>query len=235
MRKLPTFAGASSLSLMDLQSVVDAVAENQRVLQPVSPLQHRGRTQYGLAQFHADECSGVAAEPDTPGLICGVEYVDGVEEPHIVDGAILLPKAQAGGGITSCSFSSPITHPTVRNNQLLLPYAEQTNEVCLGKATPVYTPGVMKHISFAPDDCNACGYYPWIADGECYIPTPIVALGGEDGKSALCNHLINCEYAPVTLSSCRLPDGTMLYLQGWTERNGQQLRLKLTTDNAYYY
>lgn len=233
MAKIPHFAGKQSLSLTDLQALADAIPQPVHGFTALPAA--RGRVQYGLAQYHADECAGVVAEPDTPGLICGVEYVDGVEEPHIVNGAILLPKAQAGGGITSCSFSSPITEPTVRNNQLLLPYAEQTNEICLGKATPVYTPGVLKHVSFAPDNCNACGYYPWIADGACYVPTPIVALGGEDGKNALCNHLIDCEYAPITLSSCKLPDGTMLYLQGWTERNGQQLRLKLTTDNAYYY
>lgn len=177
-------------------------------------------------------CDGVA------GVVKGVKVDPTATDPEFDAGVLVLPPlggGGGGGGISSCSFSSPITQPTVRNNQLLLPYAEQTNDVCQGMAYPYYTAGVMKHISFAPDECNACGYYPWIEDGACYIPTPIVALGGEDGRSALCNHLIDCEYAPITLSSCRLPDGTMLYLQGWTERNGQQLRLKITTENAYYY
>lgn len=198
------------------------------------------KAQPGLARFNmqaVDACTGqVTPLPDYAGLLKGVKY-DAIEEPYIERGVVHLLAGGGGGdaGITSCIFSGTVTAPTVKGTQLQLPYAEQTNEVCVGKATPVYTPGVMKHVSFAPDNCNACGYYPWIADGACYVPTPIVALGGEDGKSALCNHLIRCEYAPITLSSCKLPDGTMLYLQGWTERNGQQLRLKLTTDNAYYY
>lgn len=204
------------------------------------PLINRGDIQLPLAHSDWGEAEGPMA---TPGLLYAVVVHDdcdgAISAPYIEQGVLhlLAPGGGGGGdgGITSCIFSGTVTAPTVKGTQLQLPYAEQTNEVCFGKATPVYTPGVLKHVSFAPDNCNACGYYPWIADGECYIPTPIVALGGEDGKSALCNHLINCEYAPVTLSSCRLPDGTMLYLQGWTERNGQQLRLKLTTDNAYYY
>lgn len=204
------------------------------------PLINRGDIQLPLAHSDWGEAEGAKA---TPGLLYAVEVHDecvgAVSAPYIEQGVLHLFATGGGGGgdggITSCIFSGTVTAPTVKGTQLQLPYAEQANDICAGQATPVYTPGVLKHVSFAPDNCNACGYYPWIADGSCFIPTPIVALGGEDGKSALCNHLIDCEYAPITLSSCRLPDGTMLYLQGWTERNGQQLRLKITTENAYYY
>lgn len=208
------------------------------------PMINRGLLGLPLAQSSWPQTAEGAMY--TPGLVYGVQYdpvddaCEGSVLPRIDQGIIHLPAPTSGGGggdggITSCIFSGTVTAPTVKGTQLQLPYAEQANDICAGQATPVYTPGVLKHLSFAPDDCNACGYYPWIADGSCFIPTPIVALGGEDGKSALCNHLIDCEYAPITLSSCRLPDGTMLYLQGWTESNGQQLRLKITTENAYYY
>ena len=49
-------------------------------------------------------------------------------------------------------------------------------------------------------------------------------------------HLLDlegCDWCPVTMSKCNLPDGTTLYLNAWLENGG--LRLSLSTNSYYSY
>ena len=78
----------------------------------------------------------------------------------------------------------------------------------------------------------------FITDGDIHAPWALRRVMPDPEFRADENgfHLLDlegCDWCPVTMSKCNLPDGTTLYLNAWLENGG--LRLSLSTNSYYSY
>lgn len=92
---VPSFTGKRKLSLSsDLQPLADAVKALQRSTELVPGTPHRGRVQYGLANYTSTAITGLKPEDSEPGMVAGVYYDPTADFPHILEGDIIHPMAQ---------------------------------------------------------------------------------------------------------------------------------------------
>lgn len=214
------------------------------------PMINRGLLGLPLAQSSWGDAEGAMY---TPGLVYGVQY-DPVDDacagsvlPRIDQGIIHLPAPTSGGDDDACtgSCSCPLAQtgvpglmtginvgdtgwPKIEDGVAYLPLAQWGETVHYTKANY----GLVRSIDF---DGGARGF---IIDGDIHAPWVLrsvmpdpefrtsewpVSLFGLEG----------CEWCPVTMSKCTLPDGTTLYLNAWLENGG--LRLSLSTNSYYSY
>lgn len=214
---------------------------------------HRGSIQLPLAHSDWDGAEGAMS---TPGLVYGVEIHDNCEgaiaAPYIEQGIIHLPAPTGGGGgeDDDCpgTCSCPLAHvegpditpglicgienssddyPGIMNGVIYLPKAHQAQgaDTCLGTA------GMVRSIDA---DGDRDGF---IIHGEIHAPWALRHVMPEN-RAGWPTHLLDlegCDWCPVTMSTCTLPDGTKLYLNAWLQDGG--LRLSLTTGSYYsdYY
>lgn len=92
---VPSFTGKRKLSLSsDLQPLANAVQALQRSTELVPGTPHRGRVQYGLANYTPTAITGLRPEDSEPGMVAGVYYDPTADFPHILEGDIIHPMAQ---------------------------------------------------------------------------------------------------------------------------------------------
>lgn len=183
MKKIPHFAGKNSLSLTDLQALADAVPPPCPQVQPATAT--RGRVQYdnadyNLAALAADECSGTAARPDSPGMLATVAYA-ATDAPYIDSGNLVLPLAHdyspsdsslpdesATGGMRGVQVTAGLQRPMINRGLLGLPLAQSSWGDAEGA---MYTPGLVYGVQYDnADDACAGGVLPRIDQGIIHLP-----------------------------------------------------------------
>lgn len=208
MKKIPHFAGKNSLSLTDLQALADAVPPPCPHVQPATAT--RGRVQYdnadyNLATLAADECSGTAARPDSPGMLATVAYA-AADAPYIDAGNLVLPLAHdyspsdsslpdesATGGMRGVQVTAGLQRPMINRGLLGLPLAQSSWGDAEGA---MYTPGLVYGVQY--DDAEACegAVLPRIDQGIIHLPAP--TSGGDDDA---CTGSCSCPLAQATTSA----------------------------------
>lgn len=184
MKKIPHFAGKNSLSLTDLQALADAVPPPCPHVQPATAT--RGRVQYdnadyNLATLAADECSGTAARPDSPGMLATVAYA-ATDAPYIDSGNLVLPLAHdyspsdsslpdesATGGVASINVVEDLKRPQINRGDIRLPLAQSDwGDDAEGA---MYTPGLVYGVQY--DNADACegSVLPRIDQGIIHLPS----------------------------------------------------------------
>lgn len=183
MKKIPHFAGKNSLSLTDLQALADAVPPPCTHVQPAAAT--RGRVQYdnadyNLATLAADECSGTAARPDSPGMLATVAYA-AADAPYIDAGNLVLPLAHdyspedsslpdesATGGMRGVQVTAGLQRPMINRGLLGLPLAQSSWGDAEGA---MYTPGLVYGVQYdnADDACEGA-VLPRIDQGIIHLP-----------------------------------------------------------------
>lgn len=190
MRKLPNFAGAEKLSLMDLQALADAVEAQERVLPPAVLPNRLGARKYGLANFNLDtanSCDG-SAWPDNEGTIRSVAF-SVADEPYICQGDIAIPLAHympsggddapsAVGALASVVVEPGLTAPDIQRGQVRLPLADSA---CGGSVA-----GLVQGVQL---DSTSGAY---ITAGVLHLPA---SGGGEDDCCGGCA-CVPAQYTP---------------------------------------
>lgn len=209
MKKIPHFAGKNSLSLTDLQALADAVPPPCPHVQPAATT--RGRVQYdnadyNLATLAADECSGTAARPDSPGMLASVDYA-AADAPYIDAGNLVLPLAHdyspedsslpdesATGGMRGVQVTAGLQRPMINRGLLGLPLAQSSWGDAEGA---MYTPGLVYGVQYDPvDDACEGSVLPRIDQGIIHLPAP--TSGGDDDA---CTGSCSCPLAQATTST----------------------------------
>lgn len=177
MRKIPHFAGREKLSLTDLQALADALAAQGLITPPAGAPPHRGRVQYGLANYTPTAITGLQPEDSEPGMVAGVYYDSLAEFPHILEGDIIHPLAQdyetlfedgtrettllpgifAGVRVSDGGLGRTV----VVDGELLIPLANTT----WGEDTAINVPGYVYDVELA-SSISA----PTIKDGVILLP-----------------------------------------------------------------
>lgn len=201
MKKIPHFAGKNSLSLTELQALADAVPPPCPQVQPAATT--RGRVQYdnadyNLATLTADECSGTAARPDSPGMLASVDYA-AADAPYIDSGNLVLPLAHdyspedsslpdesVTGGISSINVVEDLKRAQINRGDIQLPLAQsawpQTAEGAM------YTPGLVYGVQYDPvDDACEGAVLPRIDQGIIHLPAGGGGGGGDDTEPSGCS------------------------------------------------
>lgn len=170
MRKIPNFAGAAQLSLMDLQALADAVEAQERVLPPASMPARSGSRKYSLANYNLDTkdaCSG-EAWPNNPGLISSLAFA-ATAEPRIDKGEMHIPLAHHvdtynGGdesldmvtGAIKAVYCLPDVHkPSIVRGDIQIPYAhslwdDDCDAFCTGVVSTAGVVHSLQYIGTAP-------------------------------------------------------------------------------------
>lgn len=193
MKKIPHFAGKNSLSLTDLQALADAVPPPCPHVQPATAT--RGRVQYDNADYNlatraADECSGTAARPDSPGMLATVAYA-AADAPYIDSGNMVLPLAHdyspsdsslpdesATGGLRGVQVTAGLQRAMINRGLLGLPLAQSSWGDAEGA---MYTPGLVYGVQYDPvDDACVGAVLPRIDQGIIHLPA-----GGGGGELPL--------------------------------------------------
>lgn len=189
MRKLPNFAGAEKLSLMDLQALAEAVEAQERVLPPAVLSNRLGSRKYSLANFNLDtkdSCTG-EAWPNNPGLVSSMSFT-AEPEPRIVEGELYIPLAhhvnsytkdddsieQVSGGVRAVYCTHQLHEPQIARGDIHIPYAMSSwEDDCEGFCSGISsTAGVVYAVQFD-------GTAPRIDDGIIGIPlADSTACGG---------------------------------------------------------
>lgn len=197
MGKIPDFVGKNTLSLTDLQALADAVPRERG---GVVPMEHRGRTQWGPAQYGRDD--GV---PDVCGVVGGVVWGDSsVNAPRIVDGVIELPVGEGGlcplaeydpewpgyavaGRVGAVSWGSSINAPRIDGGHLKLPSAHAEGDV---PGEGWKRMGGIEWLGWDPlefeDSAVLLGSSvmktrPRLVEGHAYLPPGVLGVVGSDG------------------------------------------------------
>ena len=200
MKKIPHFAGKNSLSLTDLQALADAVPPPCPHVQPATAT--RGRVQYdnadyNLAALTADECSGTAARPDSPGMLASVDYA-AADAPYIDAGNLVLPLAHdyspedsslpdesATGGMRGVQVTAGLQRPMINRGLLGLPLAQSSWGDAEGA---MYTPGLVYGVQYDPvDDVCEGAVLPRIDQGIIHLPAGGGGGGGDDTEPTGCS------------------------------------------------
>lgn len=181
MKKIPHFAGKNSLSLTDLQALADAVPPPCTHVQPATAT--RGRVQYdnadyNLATLAADECSGTAARPDSPGMLASVDYA-AADAPYIDSGNLVLPLAHdyspsdsslpdesATGGMRGVQVTAGLQRPMINRGLLGLPLAQSSWGDAEGA---MYTPGLVYAVQYDEDEACEGSVLPRIEQGVIHL------------------------------------------------------------------
>lgn len=244
----------SDSSLPD-ESATGGVASINVVEDLKRPQINRGDIRLPLAQSDwGDDAEGAMY---TPGLVYGVQYdnadaCEGAVLPRIDQGIIHLPAPTSGGddddactGSCSCPLAQATTSATVPglmtglevgssywpeivDGVAYLPLAQWGESVHYTKANY----GLVRSIDL---DGGTRGF---IIDGDIHAPWAVRSVMPDpeyrtsEWPVSLFN-LEGCDWCPVTMSKCALPDGTVLYLNAWVENGG--LCLQLSTNQYYSY
>ncbi len=211
MKKIPHFAGKNSLSLTDLQALADAVPPPCPHVQPAAAT--RGRVQYdnadyNLATLAADECSGTAARPDSPGMLATVAYA-AADAPYIDAGNLVLPLAHdyspedsslpdesATGGMRGVQVTGGLQRPMINRGLLGLPLAQSSWDDAEGA---MYTPGLVYGVQYDPvDDACEGAVLPRIDQGIIHLPAPTFG-GGDDDCTGSCSCPLAQDYDTTTV------------------------------------
>jgi hypothetical protein len=195
---VPSFTGKSKLSLSsDLQPLADAVKALQRSTELVPGSPHRGRVQYGLANYTPTAITGLKPEDSEPGMVAGVYYDPTADFPHILEGDIIHPMAQdyetiyedgtrentrIPGMLAGISWGSSILAPRIDAGRIRIPtaHAESRASMRMGAVEWLgWDPAAFADSSILMT--TAVGH-PRITEGQAFIPPGVLGITGADGR-----------------------------------------------------